>query len=131
MSEAQAVTNNDKELWREIEGDVYSPSIHVTDDGMIGISLGGTVHIKDVRKWHNLAEADMEEGLWGSDVDSKMSQGIQRSSYTELQNQRYELTKLEKIAHYLNLLYEAQRSDHRVDKEIDDALKQFKTEVGI
>ncbi|PFP30235.1 hypothetical protein COJ96_05855 [Bacillus sp. AFS073361] len=57
MSEFANV-NTDKEIWREIEGDYYAPSIHVHSSGKIGINVGGTVHIKDVRDWHNLAQED-------------------------------------------------------------------------
>lgn len=48
--------NTDRELWRE--SDVRSqctPSIHVTQDGRIGISVGGTVITRTVREWHELA----------------------------------------------------------------------------
>ncbi len=47
--------NTDKELWREKEDDYYSPSIHVTKDGRIGINVGGFVHVKSARDWHKLA----------------------------------------------------------------------------
>lgn len=54
--------NRDRELWREKhpEGDAYSyyaPSIHVTEQGGIGINVGGTVHVKTLRDWHALAVA--------------------------------------------------------------------------
>lgn len=51
----QVVINTDKELWREIEDDYYSPSIHVTEHGGIGINVGGCVAVKPVREWHKLA----------------------------------------------------------------------------
>jgi len=43
--------NTDKNLWRKIEGDYYSPSIHVTEDGNIGINVGGHVIVKPIEKW--------------------------------------------------------------------------------
>ena len=45
--------NTDRELWREIAGDYYSPSIHVTKDGGIGINVGGTVRVRTLREWHS------------------------------------------------------------------------------
>lgn len=50
MSE-QPCQNNDRELWRE--GDFYSPSIHVTEHGGIGINVGGHVIVAPLRSWHD------------------------------------------------------------------------------
>lgn len=52
----QAAQNTDTEIWHETSGDFYSPSIHVTNKGAIGINVGGTVIVKDVRKWHAMAD---------------------------------------------------------------------------
>lgn len=52
-----AAKNTDRELWREREGDYYADSIHVTEQGGIGINCGGLVIIKPVREWHKLASA--------------------------------------------------------------------------
>lgn len=51
----KACANTDRELWRETEGDYYSPSIHVTEGGGIGIDVGGTVIVKPLREWHRAA----------------------------------------------------------------------------
>lgn len=48
--------NTDKELWRERVGDFYSPRIHVTQNGHIGIDVGGRVIVLDVHTWHWLGE---------------------------------------------------------------------------
>jgi len=53
-------TNKDRELWREVEGDAYSPSIFVTVDGGIGIDVGGMVHVMTLRRWHRLAAEDFK-----------------------------------------------------------------------
>ncbi len=50
-----ACANTDTELWRRDEGDFYSPSVHVTADGLIGINVGGKVHVRSVEQWHRLA----------------------------------------------------------------------------
>ncbi|MEK7377104.1 MAG: type II secretion system F family protein, partial [Candidatus Margulisiibacteriota bacterium] len=38
-----------------IAGDYYSPSIHVTATGGIGISVSGLVHVRTLAEWHSLA----------------------------------------------------------------------------
>ena len=51
--------NTDRELWRRTPGDYYSPSIHVTAGGAIGINVGGHVIVQSVEAWHALrAERD-------------------------------------------------------------------------
>ena len=57
----QTCENTDRELWREREGDYYSDSIHVTKDGGIGINCGGSVFVKSLRGWHELAQASCPE----------------------------------------------------------------------
>lgn len=44
--------NTDRELWREIEGDYYAPSIFVTESGAIGINVAGHCIIKSLKAWH-------------------------------------------------------------------------------
>lgn len=44
--------NTDKEIWRRVSGDYYSPSIHVTENGDIGINVGGHVLVASVEEWH-------------------------------------------------------------------------------
>lgn len=48
--------NTDKEIWRAKPGDYYSDSIHVTEQGGIGINSGGYVIVAPVRTWHKAAE---------------------------------------------------------------------------
>jgi len=57
MSE-DASNNTDRELWREVPGDAYAPSIHVTADGGIGINCGGEVFVAPVTVWHKWAQQD-------------------------------------------------------------------------
>lgn len=54
-NEHRAFANTDRELWRERPGDFYSPSIHVTEHGGIGINVGGRVIVMSLKHWHNLA----------------------------------------------------------------------------
>lgn len=46
--------NTDTELFREVEGDHYSPSLHKTELGGIGIDVGGYVIVRSLRSWHEL-----------------------------------------------------------------------------
>ena len=46
--------NTDKEIWRQIPDDYYSPSIHVTKHGDVGISVGGHVIVASIKKWHEV-----------------------------------------------------------------------------
>lgn len=60
MNEEKTCINTDVELWREVEGDYYSPSIHRTEGGGIGINVGGHVIVKTLREWHKLATISEE-----------------------------------------------------------------------
>src|SRR3990172_2491619 len=64
MSEARkAYKNTDTELWRERPDDYYSPSVHVTQDGELGINVGGLVTVASLRQWHRWAEeSELNEG---------------------------------------------------------------------
>ncbi len=48
--------NTDREIWREVPGDYYADSIHVTQGGGIGIDCGGRVIVAPIRKWHDCGE---------------------------------------------------------------------------
>lgn len=51
----EAALNTDRELWRETEGDYYAPSIHVTEQGGIGITVSGDTAVRSIREWHALS----------------------------------------------------------------------------
>ena len=61
MSDDVAYLNTDRELWREPKGDLpsdyYADSIHVTEQGGIGINCGGTVYVRTLREWHGMVAA--------------------------------------------------------------------------
>ena len=74
----KAFANTDRELWREPDttgnGDFYSPSIHVTERGGIGINVGGNVIVMPLRLWHEAATAyrdsdDTEAGNIAAQLD--------------------------------------------------------------
>jgi septal ring factor EnvC (AmiA/AmiB activator) len=56
----EPVNNTDKEIWREVPDDYYSPSICVTAFNSIAINVGGHVFAYGVRTWHKLAMEDHE-----------------------------------------------------------------------
>lgn len=49
------ITSNERELWREREGDYYANSVSVTPDGALCINVGGAVICKQLAGWHSLA----------------------------------------------------------------------------
>lgn len=63
MTNETAAKNNDREIWRETPGDYYAPSIHVTETGGIGINVGGTVFVMDVREWHARAVKEFDAAM--------------------------------------------------------------------
>ncbi len=55
MTEDQTCENTDVEVWRRNPGDYYSPSMHVTESGGIGMNVGGLVVVLPIEDWHGLA----------------------------------------------------------------------------
>lgn len=49
-----ACKNTDVQIWQKNKGDCFSPSIHVTSFGGIGITVGGRVIIKSIEDWHRM-----------------------------------------------------------------------------
>ena len=43
--------NTDKEIYREISDDYYSPHIFVTKEGAIGMCAGGKCVVKKISDW--------------------------------------------------------------------------------
>ena len=67
MSDRERKQNTDRELWRERENDFYADSIHVTQDGRIGMNVGGTVFVMPIKAWHDavrLAQSELEPVAW-------------------------------------------------------------------
>ena len=53
--------NTDKEIWRKYKDDFYSPSIHVTERGEIGINVGGYVTVASVEDWHRAKQPQPDD----------------------------------------------------------------------
>lgn len=49
-------TNTDRELWREKEGDYYSPYVFVTKSGGIGMCASGLCVVQSISQWIKDAE---------------------------------------------------------------------------
>lgn len=48
--------NTDKQIWVKDPDNGWSPTIHATKEGCIGINVGGRVIVMAVEKWHVLGE---------------------------------------------------------------------------
>lgn len=71
--------NTDKEIWRKdlknkLDPDnFYAPSIHVTENGKIGIHVGGVVYVAPIEEWHSLMKTSKRRQMMDkSDGVSKM-----------------------------------------------------------
>ena|ERR1700744_2704331 len=80
MNDRIACVNTDKEIWRgpdEGNGSYYADSLHITKDGALGINCGGSVRVRPIRDWHNLAGGPIN-ALTPSDV--QVSYALARES---------------------------------------------------
>ena len=75
----EASKNTDREIWRKIKDDYYSPSIHITERDEVGMNVGGHIIILPIEKWHFLAtqviEAKMPEEKKGRFVVGAQDSG--------------------------------------------------------
>lgn len=55
LTKHKEAKDTDKEIWRKVKGDFYSPSIHATERGGIGMNVGGYCIVMPIEKWHSLA----------------------------------------------------------------------------
>ena len=62
-NECICCVNTDKNIWRNVKDDYYSPSIHVTEEGNIGINVGGHVIVKPVEDWFLLGIEEAKEKI--------------------------------------------------------------------
>jgi len=49
----KACINTDREIWRKIKDDYYSPAIFITEFGGVGINVGGYVLVAPIESWHD------------------------------------------------------------------------------
>jgi len=77
MTEQKSCKNEDVELWREKEGDFYSPSIFKTKSNLIGINVGGFCIARPIREIFNCVVKLMPKpevsgdypDAWGKKID--------------------------------------------------------------
>ena len=114
----ETAQNTDKEIWRENEDDYYSPSIHVTEQGAIGIDVGGTVIVKSIKDWHKLAtnggwinariSPPRESGRYWCVVKELNDLGISyfqwNCYYESLDNQWRDKGSIVTVTHYMPLM---------------------------
>lgn len=84
MPETLPVKNTDREIWRRVPGDYYSDSIHVTEDGRIGMNTGGRVVVLDLAEWQRRAAPEWLEELaekWNA--RAFMTKGGMESAFLE------------------------------------------------
>lgn len=58
MDKHPACKNTDRELWRGPDngaGSYYADSVFITEEGSIGMNVGGHVIVKPIRDWFHLA----------------------------------------------------------------------------
>lgn len=56
--DAVACANTDCELWRDETADYLPARLFVTEQGAIGIDVGGDVIVKTIREWWRLGVVD-------------------------------------------------------------------------
>ncbi len=69
-NETEPCLNTDVELWREREGDYFANSVHITEQGALGINVGGSVVVRSLEEWHALASRPTPSA--GNDVTEEM-----------------------------------------------------------
>lgn len=74
-TQEKPVKNTDVELWREPTNEpgmsYYMPSVHVTQAGKIGINVGGSVYVKSLTEWHELAGGSLVQSPNPSDQSTQ------------------------------------------------------------
>jgi hypothetical protein len=60
MIDESAGKNTDREVWRGLDGgygSYYADSVHVTEEGGLGINIGGHVIVMTPQDWHRIGVA--------------------------------------------------------------------------
>jgi hypothetical protein len=145
--------NTDKELFREVKGDFYSPSCHMTKDRALGINVGGYVCVKPLTQWfallYKLEEAtykiqelsalstkavELKVKLEEAEANAKRLQGLLTAANAVLDERHSTIAELsQKIAEAVKVLkgriYDTDKSG---DVSIDAALSILrKGEEGV
>jgi hypothetical protein len=87
MSDENVAKNTDREIWRREEGDFYSPSMHVTERGEIGIDVKGFVIVAPAEKWHDAMRRCISADEYGHELRSSQS-SFQAKSNLKLKEKR-------------------------------------------
>jgi hypothetical protein len=65
---SQAYQNNDKTIYKvpnkDWKDEGYMPKLFITREGLLGIEVGGMVHVLPIETWHRMAkQEEMLKGL--------------------------------------------------------------------
>lgn len=100
-TQEKPVKNTDVELWREPTNEpgmsYYMPSVHVTQAGKIGINVGGSVYVKSLTEWHELAGGSLVQSPNPSDQSTQEKLEEIRSRYFQAELIREEKPQSQKI----------------------------------
>lgn len=90
-TQEKPVKNTNVELWREPTNEpgmsYYMPSVHVTQAGKIGINVGGSVYVKSLTEWHELAGGSLVQSPNPSDqiTQEKLEEILDGIDKTEIE----------------------------------------------
>lgn len=77
--------NENTEIWRQKEEDYYSPSIHITKDGQVGVNVGGLVFVASIEDWHKSLSRTQSETYLAEALRSKFDYCRQEFNMTYVQ----------------------------------------------
>lgn len=130
-TQEKPVKNTDVELWREPTNEpgmsYYMPSVHVTQAGKIGINVGGSVYVKSLTEWHELAGGSLVQSPNPSDQITQ--EKLQRAMMTG-PNRWAEKTINGKLVSYFEIHDETILLD-LIDSAKREAYKQGYIDAGI
>ena len=88
--------NTDRELWRESDGDYYSPSLHVTESGAIGMNVGGSVIVMRIRDWHALARqlAEAQQRIAAAEIKLERCHRYEQELTQEIRDEKKQKAQL-------------------------------------
>lgn len=92
LSKDGAYINTNVELFREKLGDkldpdnYYSPSVHVTQSGAIGMNVGGFVIVMSIRAWHDAAQQYAHPTAFGVGMRARLARWLVSLGKSLIQN---------------------------------------------
>ena len=133
-TQEKPVKNTDIELWREPTNEpghsYYMPSIHVTQAGKIGISVGGSVYEKSLTEWHELAGGPLVQSPNPSDQSTQEKPRDRVMALPEeLRKELLYLAHLDPEKQKSTLFHNVAVSGERIQALIDSAKREARDEA--